>query len=337
MSNFNTSNRFRAKKVILLDTDGHDPFIDYIKGIAIICVILTHCLPHQNKILFPFWGGQAVPIFLIIQSFHYFKKPQKVNIYKKYNRIIRPYIYAQIIGIVILTIISFVTSNSGTVSIGNLVRHGGIGFGNYYFWVYLQFSFIILPILGGGRIKKYIDKQKPIVAFIFLAVISELIELVYSCFSPSSYAERLLAGRYVFLVSFGYLWAREGSISLTWKAIVAAVFSFIAIYFFQYKQISLSPFVFDSAWRYFHWFCYFWCAWPLMFFIYFLYNKLKYTKSFIIKLGKNSYEIFLTQMLVFEFFPYMHNKLIYIITTTSISILLALSFNYCKNELQKGS
>lgn len=58
---------------ITLQKEGYDPFIDYLKGVCIFLVVLAHCLPHTEYILFPLWGDQAVPLFLLIQVFHAYK------------------------------------------------------------------------------------------------------------------------------------------------------------------------------------------------------------------------------------------------------------------------
>ena len=57
---------------------GHDDFIAFIKGFAIVSVVLLHNLGHTvlNRYgLFCLWIGQAVPLFIFIQS---------VNTYRKY-------------------------------------------------------------------------------------------------------------------------------------------------------------------------------------------------------------------------------------------------------------
>lgn len=56
----NQGNRF----IVPLKTEGYDPYIDYLKGVSIFFVVLAHCLPMQNCLLFSFWGAQAVPLFL---------------------------------------------------------------------------------------------------------------------------------------------------------------------------------------------------------------------------------------------------------------------------------
>ena len=63
---------------------GNDAFIDFLKGVSIILVILSHTLPHHLT-FFPIWGGsKAVPIFLAIQIFHAFEKGNpKIPNFKK--------------------------------------------------------------------------------------------------------------------------------------------------------------------------------------------------------------------------------------------------------------
>ena len=75
---------------------GYDPQIDYIKGLCILFVIWTHCISRDELglMLFPYWGDTAVPIFLIIQVFHYYKKGDDLrmpSLLKLWNRILFPF------------------------------------------------------------------------------------------------------------------------------------------------------------------------------------------------------------------------------------------------------
>ena len=76
---------------------GYDQSIDFIKGLSIIFVVLTHCMYREelSLYLFPFWGDTAVPIFLLIQVFHYYKNGcilHLPSIRKLWKRILWPYI-----------------------------------------------------------------------------------------------------------------------------------------------------------------------------------------------------------------------------------------------------
>lgn len=63
-----------VNKTILLSKEGYDPFIDYLKGVSILFVILAHCLPLQEYILFSLWGAQAVPLFFLYKCFTLIRK-----------------------------------------------------------------------------------------------------------------------------------------------------------------------------------------------------------------------------------------------------------------------
>ncbi len=81
-------------KAYTLNKVGYEPFIDFLKGLCILWVICEHCMPLPAYVLFGYWGKMAVPVFLIIQSFHMYKKnnlalPGITNLYK---RILQPFL-----------------------------------------------------------------------------------------------------------------------------------------------------------------------------------------------------------------------------------------------------
>lgn len=57
-------------------TDGYDPLIDYTKGLCILFVVIQHSIPTvlHHYTMFALWGRLAVPLFLLIQVFHTYKK-----------------------------------------------------------------------------------------------------------------------------------------------------------------------------------------------------------------------------------------------------------------------
>ena len=57
---------------------GHDLSLDFVKGVCILLVILNHSTGftfHQDSWFF-LWGYPAVPLFLLIQVYHSYKKDQ---------------------------------------------------------------------------------------------------------------------------------------------------------------------------------------------------------------------------------------------------------------------
>ena len=83
---------------IKFKTTGYDEFIDFIKFYAIICVIFGHTFPLLDKIGYGIWAGMQVPLFVLVQSFHYLKKEKtKINIRKILGRIVVPFLIAEVL------------------------------------------------------------------------------------------------------------------------------------------------------------------------------------------------------------------------------------------------
>lgn len=63
--------------LIKLKRDGYDEYLDYLKGMSIIMVLINHGAQNiVDMALFPIWIYEAVPMFLLIQVFHAYKKEQ---------------------------------------------------------------------------------------------------------------------------------------------------------------------------------------------------------------------------------------------------------------------
>lgn len=53
--------------LVKLDKTGYDKYLDYLKGVAIIMVLINHgALNLANEALYPLWIFEAVPLFLLI-------------------------------------------------------------------------------------------------------------------------------------------------------------------------------------------------------------------------------------------------------------------------------
>lgn len=156
-------------RTIQLNKTDYDPFIDYLKGVAILFVVLTHALPHHEEMAFCLWIDQAVPLFLLIQVFHAYKhglegQTLKGKLPKMWQRIVKPFVISQGIVLLLLMVAYSFMDKSVPTLIQGVVASGGIGPGSYYIWIYLQF-FLILPIVAkffiykrlGGGILTYIS------------------------------------------------------------------------------------------------------------------------------------------------------------------------------------
>lgn len=113
-------------KAITFNTKGYDPFIDFIKAYAIICVLIGHTLP-VNKLGYGLWAGMQVPLFILVQAFHFYKKDDsQVDFKKLYQRILLPFFKISLIEFSILCVVDK-SSEYKTLIISGLLNGGGTG------------------------------------------------------------------------------------------------------------------------------------------------------------------------------------------------------------------
>lgn len=288
-----------------------NPFIDFLKGICILFVIFAHNCPARflNKSGFFLWGGMAVPLFLLLQSFHVFQTDKlrrelglptkslitQYDLKRLSRRIILPFII-----ITSATGIILILLGNNPISIAKrILLYGGLGPGSYYVLIYIQFFFLIpLALIF---INKW--KQKSV---LFIIIISQCLEWFCIWMEIPQLLYRVLCFRYIFLIYLGYYWV-EKSIYKKFSYIdfSFSVISLIILIIINYSTVSLHPLLFDSEWRIFHWICYFYPAIILIRVIKFLFNLLPPKYRIVVEiLGKHSYEIFTLQMCVFSIFPY---------------------------------
>ena len=291
---------------ITLNKQGYDPFIDFLKGWAIICVVITHAINPtiHDASLFFLWGDWAVPLFLMIQVFHTYKKGQPSLILswlKIAKRIIIP--FATITFLMFIIKCGFSEGNFAECVdiLKGTIAAGGIGPGSYYPWLYLQF-FILLPFLYKTLNNNKLNRG----GYLAISILSEILCSVINMPEP---IYRLSFIRYIFLIYLGYQWVERG-IVINWKTITLSVISIIAISYFNFFDYDLEPIFFSSGWKIFHWICYFYPATILVYLIKKLYDALpqRYI-DFTNKCGRYSYEIFLWQMFVFAFIIAALNKI----------------------------
>ena len=86
---------------ITLNKSGYEPFFDFIKAYAILCVLMGHTIPFLKETGYSLWYGMQVPLFVLIQAFHALKKESfSFSIKKISKRIIYPFLLIQTIPIV---------------------------------------------------------------------------------------------------------------------------------------------------------------------------------------------------------------------------------------------
>ncbi len=135
---------------IFFKREGYNPLIDYIKEIRILWVVLTHAISTKmhDYTLFCLWGDMAVPLFLLIQCIHVYKKEEKpnaINWRKIWQRIIKPYLLVQFVILVIGVFFYYLIKESPSAFIHDYILLGGQGRGSFYPKMYLEFA-ILIPL-----------------------------------------------------------------------------------------------------------------------------------------------------------------------------------------------
>lgn len=282
---------------ISFNTTNYDPFIDALKGFSIIFVIINHSIPQSLRdcILFDLWGGMAVPLFFLIQVFHYFKRGIDHCKAIRYDRIVKrillPFVIAE--ALIFVTKSCFYSDISGTIR--DFLEEGGLGPGTYYVWIYLQFVFL-LPLC-----RIVIKRANSIyLSFVFIAV-SIILEVVCVLLHVNESTYKFLFVRYFFLLYLGYIWAKEG-VLINKQTVALSILGIVAILMFDYTDINLSPLFYPStSWRAFHWISYFYVSFGFVFILHLVFRIIGLPlKHWLCLLGHYSWEIFCTQLVVFS-------------------------------------
>lgn len=283
---------------------GYDPFIDFLKAYSIICVVIAHILPSEyyKYILFQVWGDMQVPMFVLIQVFHAYKKEvrPKLNWSSLLKRIFFPFVAVQAI------ITGFKALTGGGILWSSLLVSGGYGPGSYYIWIYLQIA--VLLVLIWPWLKRLSLKQ----ALLVFLLISIGFELFFSFINLPDRLNRLLCVRYLFLIPLGIVWIENG-VELNRKTIVFSVLSIVALLFFVFTKYDLEPFFYNTGWETHRWICYFYLPILLTYSLHFIWNRMK-VKQLVEKAVRwtaaRSYEIFLSQMAVLVCLPFAYFSMI---------------------------
>ncbi len=269
---------------------GRDLFIDFLKAYCILVVVFCHGFPYLDEIGYPVWGGIQIPLFIIIQVFHCYKRKAKpINWNIMIRRIILPFIIVEMV-IALLLLCKHENSPSNLLLSG--LVGGGFGPGSYYPWIYVQMA-VLIPSLRFlcDKFGKYES------LFVFL-IIAESLEIVFSLINIPNSIYRLLSFRYMFLLWIGWVWAKEG-ISLDKKNILVSLLSLFAIVYLNYVGGIKEPLLFDTDWVSHRWPCYFWVGFMFTGILYAVYKVMsnnKHITKAIGALSSSSYEIFLIQM-----------------------------------------
>ncbi len=302
---------------------GYDSFIDFLKGICILLIILTHCISPELKLAigFPFWGSLAVPIFLIIQVFHFYKKgvdEAKTDFSKVWRRVARPFFIVEFVLFALWLYNDCVTNAFALPTFKDSLFMLAGGPGSYYPWIYIQFAFF-LPLF------KPLLKIRLIYTFIAFLIISQFSEIICKLSDMPEWIYRLTFFRYVFLVFLGFLLATKGYV-LKWTTVLMSVISLASVFFFTYTKIDCAPFFYNvEAWSTCHWICYIYISFLAIVGLkyVFLYIQNTVITTHIKLIGIYSYEIYLFQLVYFTYISEYVNNCLSIIGNSMMNIIVS--------------
>ena len=274
---------------IRFNTKGYDAFIDFIKFYAIICVLIAHTFPFLKWFGFAAWGDMQVPLFVLVQAFHTYKKDKlRVNFGKIIRRVMIPFFIVELMTFVIAIGVCHMDYK---VLMDTLSADWGYGPGSYYPWVYLQIA-MLLPLFA-----PLLNNNKALSLLTFL-LICEGFEILFSIVDLPENIYRLLSIRYLFLLWIGWQWAKEGVV-INWITILLSLISLAAIIYFEYISVDDEPWFFLTGWKYHRWPCYFFVGYgfiALLKVLWYYLSKCKMLIKVVQAIATASYEIFLLQM-----------------------------------------
>lgn len=334
---------------------GHDQFIDFLKGFAIVGVVLLHNLGHTAANRYGFfclWIGQAVPLFILVQAINTYRSYLdtdkisfsayfKVRSMKVISRVLRPFLLLQV---VIALLFFLLLEGDFNSLVKAFIRGAGLGPGSYYPWIYLQI-FILLPVVI--FLFKKIGSVK---TFIVMGGCQIALEFLCSYLSLTEDAYRVFAVRYVFLTICG-IYVMEKGFRLNKKWVILSLVGVFFILLDSFTSISFFPLAYKSlGFPGQHWIAYFYTSILLIYVFKIIHIRLSSNmfSRMIEFFGKESYNIFLIQMLVFWIMRtngwVSYNTSLKTICFVLVSTFLSLFFSFVKfciaekkNKMEKCS
>lgn len=279
--------------------------------------------PCDKIFTIPNLGGVQVPLFIIIQAFHFMKKPAPVlKVSCIFTRVLLPFVYVQ------LFIVFLLYCKQGFSGLVNIFEYfpvnGGYGQGDYYPIVYAQIA-LILPLFF-KLTKKSNNSWRIMVLFI---IICECFEILCSIIHIPDEIYRFMAFRYIFLIYFGWKWAKKGMVMDT-LTVILSILSLLSVIWFEYLDGSCEPIFVNTAWKYHRWPCYFFTAELLVYGLNYIWRHMKKNELIVRAiqwLSNCSYDIFLAQMVAYVMFPIELFGSIPVALASSVRFIVAFVFS----------
>lgn len=268
-------------------------WIDNVKGIAIVLVVLNHCgyLAGKENLQ---WFQHAVPLFLFCSAYllrkkdihNYFSKKRLLRLWK---RIIGPYLLVEILAVALLLFADIFININIHIDINRFIKSAGLGPGSYFPVVYIQ-CWLLIPFLV--LLKHRYSFSKSLLIFTVLCAILEFFFITIS--ENRVWLWRLLAVRYLMILFVGVYYEEfvKRKALLIALVILSIVVAIIDIYIFPFDNLG---------WNGYH----FYTSFYLLLLIP---SVMKLSFDWLALIGKYSYEIFLLQLGYFIIANFMINR-----------------------------
>lgn len=313
-------------------------FLDVLKGICILLVILTHfdwVEAERLKYFFPYWMNPAVPIFMIISGYVYtesFKRKEVSRFKQAYalkgivDKVIRYTIPLVMIFIVEVPLKIFVFQKALTFKeIFSQFFVGGWGPGSYYYCYMIQFIFVF-PLIY------FAIKKWDFAGLVLCATANVLYEVIKVPMGMSGDTFRLIVLRYIFAMALGCYFSMGKFQIKKWLAVLSFIFGAGFIYVVCYGGYKPT---FFFRWSRTSMLAVFYIA-PIA---YWLIKKCTWECKPLALIGKASYNVFFVQMVYFHManriFDGVDGTFFPMITTYVICISLGILFYKIETPITK--
>ena len=313
-------------------------FLDVLKGICILLVILTHfdwVEAERLKYFFPYWMNPAVPIFMITSGYVYtesFKRKNVATFQQAYalkgiiDKVIRYTVPLILIMIIEIPLKMIVFQKPLTISqIFSQFLIGGWGPGSYYYCYMMQFIFVFPLIYFAIRKWDFAGLLLCAGANIFYEVIKVPMGMTGDTF-------RLIVLRYIFAMALGCYFSMGKFKIKKWMGVLSFLFGAVWIYAVCYA--GYKPMYF-YRWSRTSMLAVFYIA-PIT---YLLIKYVTWECKPLALIGKASYNVFFVQMVYFHManriFDGVEGNLPGMLTAYTICIVFGLLFYKIETPITK--
>ena len=313
-------------------------FLDVLKGICILLVILTHfdwVEAERLKYFFPYWMNPAVPIFMITSGYVYTEsfKRKNVSTFKQayalkgiIDKVIRYTVPLVLIYVVEIPLKIWVFQKPLTISeILSQFLIGGWGPGSYYYSYMMQFIFVF-PLIY------FVIRKWDFAGLLICAAANIFYEVIKVPMGMTGDTFRLIVLRYIFAMALGCYFSMGKFKIKKWMGVLSFVVGVIWIYAVCYA--GYKP-MFFYRWSRTSMLAVFYIA-PIT---YLLIKYCKWECKPLALIGKASYNVFFVQMVFFHManriFDGVEGSFLPMLGTYAVCIIVGLLFYKIETPITK--